>query len=153
MPPNVVIGGTLGVAAAVTTGQGVEAALAVGLPAALIGSAFEVFTKTVCSFFIHSSEAYVEAQPRPNTRGIALMAHLGNGLYFLTAAIPVFIALQFGTAAAQGFFASITGAGPGGPHRHRQRSCPSSVSPSCSTCCCHGAWSRSSCSASCWPHI
>jgi mannose/fructose/sorbose-specific phosphotransferase system IID component len=107
VPPNVVIGGTLGVAAAVTTGQGVEAALAVGLPAALIGSAFEVMTKTVCSFFVHSSEAYVEAKPRPNTTGIALMAHLGNLLYFLTAAIPVFIALQFGTAVAQAFFASI----------------------------------------------
>jgi mannose/fructose/N-acetylgalactosamine-specific phosphotransferase system component IID/mannose/fructose/N-acetylgalactosamine-specific phosphotransferase system component IIC len=107
VPPNVVIGGTLGVAAAVTTGQGVEAALAVGLPAALIGSAFEVLTKTACSFFVHSSEAYVEAEPRPNTTGISVMVHVGNLLYFLTAAIPVYIALQFGTAAAQAFFASI----------------------------------------------
>ncbi len=107
VPPNVVIGGTLGVAAAVTTGQGVEAALAVGLPAALIGSAFEVFTKTLCSFFVHSAEAYVEAKPRPNTTGIAMMAHLGNLLYFLTAAIPVYVALQLGSGAAQAFFNSI----------------------------------------------
>ncbi len=104
VPPNIVIGGILGTATAIVTGQGAEAALAVGIPAALVGSALEVFAKTICSFFIHQADAYAE---QANTSGITLMAWLGNALYFLLAAIPVFIALSAGAGAAQSLFDSI----------------------------------------------
>ena len=96
VPPNIVIGGTLGAAAAVTTGQGIEAAIAVGVPAALIGSALEVFVKTICSFFVHAAEGYAAEDP-PNVTGITVMAHLGNLLYVLETMIPVGLFLQFGT--------------------------------------------------------
>lgn len=104
VPPNIVIGGVLGTATAIITGQGAEAALAVGIPAALVGSAFEVFAKTICSFFIHQADAYAE---QGNTLGITLMAWLGNLLYFLLAAVPVFIALTAGADAAQALFKAI----------------------------------------------
>jgi len=104
VPPNIVIGGVLGTATAILTGQGVEAALAVGIPAALVGSAFEVFAKTICSFFIHQADSYAE---EGNTSGITLMAWLGNLLYFLLAAVPVFIALTAGADAAQALFKAI----------------------------------------------
>ena len=104
VPPNIVIGGILGTATAILTGEGVEAALAVGIPAALVGSAFEVFAKTICSFFIHQADSYAEDG---NTSGITLMAWLGNLLYFLLAAVPVFIALTAGADAAQALFKAI----------------------------------------------
>lgn len=104
VPPNIVIGGILGTATAILTGEGAEAALAVGIPAALVGSALEVFAKTICSFFIHQADSYAE---KGNTSGITLMAWLGNLLYFLLAAVPVFIALTAGADAAQSLFKAI----------------------------------------------
>jgi fructoselysine and glucoselysine-specific PTS system IIC component len=93
VPPNIVIGGVLGTAFAITGNMGVEAALLIAVPASLVGSSLEVFIKTICSFFVRKSEAYAK---EANTKGIALMVHLGNLLYFLSGALPVFIALQFG---------------------------------------------------------
>jgi PTS system mannose-specific IIC component/fructoselysine and glucoselysine-specific PTS system IIC component len=104
VPPNIVIGGILGTATAIVTGQGAEAALAVGIPAALVGSALEVFAKTICSFFIHQADSYAE---EANMGGITAMAWLGNLLYFLLAAVPVWIGLSAGADAAQSLFNAI----------------------------------------------
>lgn len=104
VPPNIVIGGILGTAFAITSGTGIESALLVAVPASLIGSAFEVFVKTINSFFIHRADAYAE---QGNARGIAMMLHLGNVLFFLITSIPVFLALQFGGEAVQSLLTSI----------------------------------------------
>jgi mannose/fructose/N-acetylgalactosamine-specific phosphotransferase system component IIC len=104
VPPNIVIGSVLGTVTAILTGQGAEAAVVVGAAAATLGSALEVFAKTICSFFIHQADAYAE---KGDTKGITLMAMLGNLLYFLLAAVPVFLALAFGAEAVQNAFKAI----------------------------------------------
>src|SRR5690606_34199229 len=56
VPPNYAIGAVLGTAFAISTGQGIEAALLVAIPASLLGSFFEVLAKTFSSEFVNAAE-------------------------------------------------------------------------------------------------
>ncbi|MGE5673534.1 MAG: PTS mannose/fructose/sorbose/N-acetylgalactosamine transporter subunit IIC [Mycobacterium leprae] len=104
VPPNLVIAGILGSAFAITTGKGVEAALVVAVPAALVGTTFELFAKTVSPIFVHGADKYAE---EGNIGGINLMFALGNLLHFLAYAVPVFVALYFGANSVSALTAMI----------------------------------------------
>lgn len=104
VPPNYAIGAVLGTAFAIATGQGVETALLIAVPAALLGSFFEVLAKTFSSFFVNAAE---RAADRGDDRSIAMFMHLGNLLHFLAYALPTFIALALGASAVQRLAASI----------------------------------------------
>lgn len=116
VPPNTVIASVLGTVFAITTGKGVEAALVVAVPAAVVASTFELFAKTVCSFFVHGADKYAEAG---SSKGITLMIMLGNLVHFLAYTIPTFVALYFGaetitsltTAIPQNIMNGISAAG------------------------------------------
>ncbi|WP_248927956.1 PTS system mannose/fructose/sorbose family transporter subunit IID [Paenibacillus hamazuiensis] len=95
IPPNYTIGGVLGTAFAVSTGQGLETALLIAVPAALLGVFFEMIAKTVCVFFISAADRLAD---RGNDRDLARLMHLGNAVHFLSNAIPTFIALVLGEA-------------------------------------------------------
>lgn len=101
VPPNITIGAIIGTSAAIIANTSVEAALAIAVPAALLGSSIEIFNKTVCTFFFHKAESFAEDA---NLKGISLMVHLGNSLYFLMGAVPVFIALYFGSGYVESIF-------------------------------------------------
>ena len=101
VPPNVTIGSVLGTSMAIIAGTNIEGALAIAVPAALVGSSIEILNKTVCTFFFHKAENYAE---KANLAGISLMVHLGNFLYFLMGAVPVFLALFFGAEYVEGIF-------------------------------------------------
>ncbi len=93
VPPNYTIGSVLGTAFAILSGQGIETALAIAIPAALLGSFFELIAKTVSTVFVSFAEKYADSG---NDKGIAWMLHLGNIAHFLADAIPTFFALMLG---------------------------------------------------------
>jgi mannose/fructose/N-acetylgalactosamine-specific phosphotransferase system component IIC len=103
VPPNITIGSVLGTSMAIIAGTNVEGALAIAVPAALVGSSIEILNKTACTFFFHKAENYAE---KANLGGISLMVHLGNFLYFLMGAVPVFLALFFGAEYVEAIFAA-----------------------------------------------
>jgi mannose/fructose/N-acetylgalactosamine-specific phosphotransferase system component IIC len=106
VPPNIVIAAVLGTSFAITTGKGIEAALVVAVPAALVATTFELFAKTVSPIFAHGADKYAR---EGNARGISLMVMLGNLLHFLAYAVPTFVALYFGGSSV----ATLTSAIPG----------------------------------------
>ena len=98
VPPNYTIGGILGAAFAITSGQDAETALVIAIPAALLGSFFEMFAKTICVFFVTAAERLAE---QVNALGMAWMLHLGNIVHALAYAVPTFIALAVGVDVVQ----------------------------------------------------
>lgn len=104
VPPNLPIGSVLGTAFAISAGLSVEEALVIAIPAALVGSFFELLAKTVSTLFVTGAEKYAE---EGNSAGISAMVHLGNLAHFLAIAIPTYIALAFGGEAVAAMSASI----------------------------------------------
>lgn len=100
VPPNVVIGSILGTAFAIIAGQGVEQALVIAIPAALLGSLFELFAKAFGSVFVNMAERFAD---RANLTGISASVHLGNIAHGLSTAIPTYLALSLGSEFVQGF--------------------------------------------------
>lgn len=96
VPPNIVIASVLGASFAITTGKGIEAALVVAVPAALVATTFELFAKTVSPIFVHGADKYAD---EGNAAGITRMMMLGNLVHFLAYAVPTFVALYFGADA------------------------------------------------------
>src|SRR5574338_1167478 len=56
VPPNLPIGSVLGTAFAISGGLSLEEALVIAIPAALLGSFFELLAKTVSTVFVRSAE-------------------------------------------------------------------------------------------------
>ncbi len=94
VPSNVAIASVLGTAVSVTSGSGLEGALLVAIPTAVVASTFELFAKTVCSFLGHGVDKYAEDG---DSKGISRMVHIGNLIHFLSYFVPTFLALQFGS--------------------------------------------------------
>lgn len=93
VPSNVAIGSAIGTTIAITSGSGLEGALLVAVPVAVVASTFEMFAKTFCAFTVHLADRYAE---EGNWRGISMMMHVGNAFHFLAYFIPTFLALYFG---------------------------------------------------------
>ncbi|WP_062109963.1 PTS system mannose/fructose/sorbose family transporter subunit IID [Bacillus niameyensis] len=92
-PPNYTIGAVLGTAFAISSNLDVQAALVIAIPAALVGSLFEIFAKTICTFFVNAADRAAE---KGNTKGISIVVHSGNLVHALSYAIPTFLALAIG---------------------------------------------------------
>lgn len=105
VPPNLPIGSVLGTAFAISAGLSLEEALLIAIPAALLGSFFELLAKTISTIFVSGAERYAD---QGNDKGIALMVHLGNLAHFLAIAIPAYITLSVGAEAVT----KMTGALP-----------------------------------------
>lgn len=104
-PPNVAIGAAVGTAVAISSGNGVEAALVLAVPAAVLGTFCELFAKTVCSFLVHRADRAAE-----DARGgtILAMIWIGNAIHFLAYAVPTFLALYLGASAVESFIGSLS---------------------------------------------
>jgi mannose/fructose/N-acetylgalactosamine-specific phosphotransferase system component IID len=96
VPPNLPVGSILGTAFAITEGLTVQQSLVIAIPAALIGSFFELLAKTVSTIFVSGAERFADDG---NTMGISVMVHLGNFVHFLADFIPTFVGLSLGGAA------------------------------------------------------
>jgi PTS system mannose-specific IID component len=104
IPPNYTIGGVLGTAFAITSGQGVETALLIAIPAALLGVFFEMLAKTICVMLVGIADRLAD---RGEDRKLARLLHVGNLVHFLSNAIPTFIALVLGNAIVQSIVEAI----------------------------------------------
>jgi len=93
VPSNVAIGSALGTAIAITSGTGLEGAMLVAVPVAVVASSFEMFAKTFCAFSVHFADGYAE---KGDWKGISMMVHIGNLFHFLAYFIPTFLALYLG---------------------------------------------------------
>src|ERR1700754_4755968 len=71
-PPNVAIATAVGTAFAVESHQGVQAALLAAVPAAVVGTLFELFAKTACSFLNHPADEAAETASASRILGIIL---------------------------------------------------------------------------------
>ena len=83
VPPDVITGGILGTAFAISTGQGADVALTLAFPIAtlylLIDNAMTLF---VMPFFLHRADRYVE---QDDARGVKRMHFLGG---FVVKSLP-----------------------------------------------------------------
>jgi len=104
VPPNLPIGSVLGTAFAISAGLKLEEALLIAIPAALLGSFFELLAKTISTIFVTGAERYAD---QGNASGVATMVHLGNLFHFLAIAVPTFVALALGSDAAKAISAAI----------------------------------------------
>lgn len=93
VPSNVAIASALGTAGAIVSGSGLEGAMVVALPVAVVASTFETFAKAVSAFFVHVADNYAE---KGDWKGISLMVHAGNLFHFLAYFVPTFLGLYFG---------------------------------------------------------
>ncbi len=93
VPSNVAIGSALGTTIAITSGTGLEGAMVVAIPVAVVASTFEMFAKTISAFAVHGADKYAL---QDNSKGITMMMWLGNLVHFLAYFIPTFLALWLG---------------------------------------------------------
>lgn len=93
VPSNVAIGSALGTTVAITSGSGLEGAMLVAVPTAVLASTFEMFAKTISAFAVHGADKYAKED---NYKGIEMMMHLGNLVHFLAYFVPTFLALWLG---------------------------------------------------------
>jgi fructoselysine/glucoselysine PTS system EIID component len=101
-PANMAVGAVLGTAFAITLGEGLEGAILIALPGAVLGAFLEQFAKVLSSAtVIRGADKYAS---EGNENGIQWMLHLGNLIHFLAYFIPTFLALQFGSVYVEGLF-------------------------------------------------
>lgn len=104
VPPNLPIGSVLGTAFAISQNLQVQEALVIAVPAALLGSFFELLAKTVSTVFVNGAERFAD---EGNGAGIAWMVHLGNFVHFLADFVPVFVGLTLGGQAVSAMSAGL----------------------------------------------
>ena len=105
IPPDMIMGSVLGTAFAITTGNGVETAITIAMPAAIL-SAFVVnlFYGVITPLMARSADKYAAAD---NDKGISLI-FLSNGFLFdLTFGVIAFAAFLFGGDAVSALVAAI----------------------------------------------
>jgi mannose/fructose/N-acetylgalactosamine-specific phosphotransferase system component IID len=93
VPPNLPIGSVLGTAFAISQNLSVQEALVIAVPAALLGSFFELLAKTISTVFVTGAESFAD---QGNGAGVAWMVHIGNLVHFLADFIPTFVGLSLG---------------------------------------------------------
>ena len=105
IPPDMIVGSVLGTAFAITTGNGIDTAVTIAMPAAVL-SAFIVnlFYGVITPIMARSADRFAEDD---NDRGIT-MIFLANGFIFdVTFAVIAFVAFMFGGEAVSAFVAAI----------------------------------------------
>lgn len=96
IPPDVIVGGVLGTAFAITSGQGVETAIALALPVALLSLAIENFIQAVVyPFMLRMVDSLAE---KGNTKGITFIHYLMGFIICLTRFLLVFLAFKLGAS-------------------------------------------------------
>ncbi len=97
-PPNVVLGGIIGTAFAIVTGQTAEAAILVAVPFAIFVQVCITFLFTAYSPLMSVADRYAK---KLNFAGIANLNYLGMTILFLFYSIIAFSVIYFGAESAQ----------------------------------------------------
>lgn len=85
-------------ALAISSGQGIEFAIAIGVPAALLLVQLDIVARMSNVFFQHRAERYAETR---EYRKIEWMNLLGLSTWMISRFIPIFICLYFGEGLVQ----------------------------------------------------
>ncbi|MGL4453203.1 MAG: PTS mannose/fructose/sorbose/N-acetylgalactosamine transporter subunit IIC [Sarcina sp.] len=91
--PDYTSASIIATALTVSTGQGLEFAVGIGVPAALLLVQLDILARMTNTFFQHKAEAYAE---KKNYKKVELMNVLGIIPWSLSRFLPVFIILFFG---------------------------------------------------------
>ncbi len=97
-PPNVVLGGIIGTAFAIVTGQTAEAAILVAVPFAIFVQVCITFLFTAYSPLMSVADGYVK---KLNFKGIANLNYLGMTILFVFYSLIAFSVIYFGAEKAQ----------------------------------------------------
>lgn len=95
-PPDVISGGVVGVAIGILSGKGTAAGVAVAIPVALLVQQLSMIIMTSNVYLVHRADKLVEEGKIGNTDKLQ---YLGAFYFFLSRAVPVFIAIFFGAGA------------------------------------------------------
>ena len=106
VPPNVAVSSALGAAFAISAGGGVQEALLIGVPAAVVATSFEALAKGGCSYLVHPVDRFAKLG---NRRDIIGTIWVGNAVHFLAYAIPTFLALYFGRGLVESLSNLVSG--------------------------------------------
>ncbi len=99
-PPNVVIGGIIGTAFAILTGQDPEVAVGVAVPFAVAGQAVITLLFTIMSPVMHKMDDMAD---NADTKGINRMNYLEPLILFLFFGLVAFLPIYFGASQAEQF--------------------------------------------------
>lgn len=103
-PPDVVTGGVLGTAFAIMSGSGVEVALALAVPIAVLAQSLGILVRVVNSYFTHLADKYAK---EVNYKGYAFAMWTPVFLFFLSTFIPSFLAIMIGSTRVEGLINAI----------------------------------------------
>lgn len=92
-PPDIVTGGVLGTAFAIISGQGVEVALVLAVPIAVLAQSLGVLVRIINTYFMHRADNYAA---KANFRGVTIMMWIPPILFFLSVFIPTVLAIILG---------------------------------------------------------
>lgn len=106
VPPNTVMAAVLGTSFAILSGGGIETALLIAIPAAVVATAFELLAKGSCSFLVHRADRGAEDA---DTRAINTTFWIGNVIHFSAYAVPAFLALALGQSVVQALTDALSG--------------------------------------------
>ncbi|WP_018659861.1 PTS mannose/fructose/sorbose/N-acetylgalactosamine transporter subunit IIC [Allofustis seminis] len=104
VPPELLVGTALGTAFAITSGQGAEIALTLGLPIAILAQSLKVLVFIIRSWFMDYA---VSLAKKANIRGMFWLNMGGLLLQCSMYFIVVFLALYFGAPVVQSFVENI----------------------------------------------
>lgn len=104
-PPDIYTGGILGAAFAITTGSGIEGAVALSLPIATFALLIKQFIYTfIRGYFVHKADTYAD---RADDKGVARMHVLSTFAYPIPMAIVVGACFYVGGPAVESILAVI----------------------------------------------
>ncbi|WP_313467539.1 PTS sugar transporter subunit IIC [Carnobacterium sp.] len=103
-PPDVVTGGVLGTAFAIISGQGVEVALALAVPIAVLAQSLGVLVRIANTYFSHKADKYAR---EVNYKGLAVCMWMPVLLFFLSTFLPTFLAILLGADKVSGLINAI----------------------------------------------
>jgi len=105
LPPDIIAGGILGTAFAITTNTGIEGALVLALPIATLSLLFKnvmyIFAR---GYLSHRADAYAD---QGDDKGVARMHVVANLIYTIPIAIITALTFKFGGEVVQSILAAI----------------------------------------------
>ena len=103
-PPDVVTGGILGTAFAILSNSGVEVALALAVPIAVLAQSLGVLVRIINAYFTHKADSYAK---EANYKGLAFCMWIPVGLFFLSTFLPTFLAILLGADKVTGMIEAV----------------------------------------------
>lgn len=104
IPPDAITGTVIGTAVGILSGQDAAAALAIGLPVAILGQQLKILAYTINITFVHRAE---KAADRADLSKIGLYHFSGLLVQCLVMGLPVFFAVWLGVEYAVSLIALI----------------------------------------------